>query len=86
MRMIGESQCGHCTYIISGKEIFVGEAPAAQLDGKPWSQLRGESLLIPSKESYAPIAAYMINACKVRNCSAEIDKFKVRLAPLKLTH
>lgn len=82
MKAIGEPECGHCVYIVSGKEIFVGEKSAFHLNEKPWSQLKQESVLLPAQESYAPLAAYTINACKKMNCSDDAGKFKIKLDTL----
>ncbi len=83
MKEIGEVECGHCTFIVSGKEIYVGEEKEHLFNDKPWSQLKLESIYVPAKESYAKIAAYMINSCKRANCSAEVTKFKVKIDGLK---
>lgn len=85
MKQIAEVECGHCIYIISGKEIFVGEDPKYQLDKKPWSKLRQESIMVPSVESYAPLSTYIINACKQMNCNNDVDKFRVKLGSLHPT-
>lgn len=79
MEKIQEPECGHCVLIVSNAEFFVGENPEHFFNGKSWSQLRNESVYLPAKESYAPLAAYMINACKKNNCSSEVERFKVKL-------
>lgn len=56
---IGEPACGHCTYIVSGREIFIGEKIEHRFNGRPWSEVRGESVILPAVESYAPLAAYL---------------------------
>jgi hypothetical protein len=81
MKAIEEPECGHCTYIVSGKEIYVGEYK--KFNKKTWSQIKSEAIVLPAEESYAPIAAYMINACKKMNCSKDINRFKVQLGTLK---
>jgi hypothetical protein len=81
-KQIGEFECGHCVYIVSGKEIFIGEGKAYQLNGKPWSQIKHEAVLLPAVESYAPLAAYVINACKKMHCSDDIARFKIKLDSL----
>lgn len=83
MKQVGEPECGHCTFIVSGKEIYVGEKQKFFLNGKPWSQIDRESIRLPAVESYAPIASYMINACEKNGCSADIQRFKVKLDSLK---
>jgi hypothetical protein len=50
---------------------------------KPWSQLRRESVYLPAVESYAPLSSYIINQCDKAKCSADVDRFKVRLDELK---
>ncbi len=85
MEAIGETKCGHCVYIVSGRDIFVGEKKETHFAGKSWSQLKRESVLVPAEESYARIAAYMINACKKMKCSDDVNRFRVRLNSLSLT-
>lgn len=82
MEKINEAECGHCTYIISGKEIFIGEKDTSFFNGKSWSVLRSQSILVPAKESYAPIATYMINACKKMNCDDDVNRFRVKIGTL----
>lgn len=82
MKQIAEPECGHCVYIVSGKELFLGEKKGHWLNGKPWSELRKQSVYLPSAESYAPLASYIINACKKMNCSQDVEKFKVKLDSL----
>lgn len=79
---INEAECGHCTFIISGKEIFVGERESTFFNGKSWATLKAQSILVPAKESYAPIAAYMINACKKMNCNEDVNRFRVKIGTL----
>lgn len=79
---INEFQCGHGVSIMTGDEIFVGEDPAHWWSGKPWSQLKQESVYLPAVESYAPLSTYVINSCKKNSCSNEVDRFKIRLGPL----
>lgn len=79
---VDASSCGHCVYIMSGKEIFVGEKDPHLLNGKPWSVLRDQSVLLPAVESYAPLASYAIDACRKMNCSSSVDAFKVKLNSL----
>lgn len=82
MKHISEPECGHCVMIISGVEFFVGESTAVQLKGKPWSKIRQESVYLPAVESYAPLSAYVIDACKKMNCSDDVDAFKIKLDSL----
>lgn len=65
---IQEPLCGHGTAIISGSEIYVGETHL--YEGKKWSELKAESILVPAIESYAPLEIFMINSCKKTKCSA----------------
>lgn len=85
IKEIGEIECGHCTYIVTGKEIYLGETKEHQLNNKPWSQIKAESVLVPSEEAYAPLATYMINACKKMNCNDDLTRFKVKIESLKNT-
>jgi hypothetical protein len=82
MKKIQEVECGHGVSIVSGAEIFVGEAPKYHFRKKPWSQLKRESVYVPAEESYAPLAAYIINSCKKMNCSEDVTRFKVKLDSL----
>lgn len=82
MKEIGEPSCGHCVYIMSGRELFLGENPGHWMNNKPWSALRAQSVYLPAAESYAPLATYVINSCKKMGCSADVDKFKVKLNSL----
>lgn len=58
-RAVGEESCGYCIYYRSGRELFVGEGSGHQLGGKPWSQIRAESVLLPAAEGFAPLSAYL---------------------------
>lgn len=82
MKQIQEPECGHCVYIVSGKEMFLGETQGHWLNNKPWSKLRAQSIYLPAQESYAPLSTYIINACKKMDCSDEVEKFKVKLGAL----
>lgn len=75
---IGEVECGRCKWIMSEKIQFVGENPKTWLNGKPWSQLHDEAILLPAEESYAPLSSYAINTCAKVKCDAEVSKFKVK--------
>lgn len=68
---------------MSGKEIFVGELPEHLYSGKKASELMNESVFLPAKESYAPLATALINFCKKTNCNSDVTKFKVRLNTLQ---
>lgn len=82
MKQISEPECGHCVWIVSGKEAFIGEQKGHWLNGKTWSKIRAQSAYLPAAESYAPLATYIINACKKMGCSDDVDKFKVKLDSL----
>lgn len=82
LEKIGEPVCGHCVYIVSGKEIFVGEDPKNFFEGMAWSEIRDSSVQVPAK-SYADLAAYIINACKKTGCSEDVTRFRVRIGKLK---
>lgn len=83
MEKIGEHECGHGVYIISGKEIWVGEEPKHYFHKKPWSQLRRESMIVPAEESGAPLLTYVINSCAQNHCNDKVDRFKIQLNELK---
>lgn len=82
MKEIGEVECGHCTYIISGKEIYVGENEKTHLNKKPWSKIKAAAIYVPAVESYAPLSTYIINSCKKMNCSDDVTRFKIKLDSL----
>lgn len=82
-KQIQEPACGHGVFTMSQKQIYVGEKKEHWFNGKPWSQLKAESVYLPAKESYAPMASYIINMCAKNNCSQDVDRFKVRLDELK---
>lgn len=82
MEKIGEPECGHCVFIVSGTEFFIGEGKDHLFKEKPWSKLRRESVYLPAKESYAPLSVYIIDSCKKMHCSGELEKFKVKLDSL----
>jgi hypothetical protein len=82
MEKIGEMSCGHCVYVVSGKEIFIGENAPNQLNGKPWSAIKEEAVYLPAVESYAPLASYIINSCEKMNCNKQVTAFKVKLNSL----
>ena len=82
MAKIGEPACGHGVAVVSGNDIWVGEATANQYHSKPWSQLKRESVLLPAAESYAPMATYAINACKWMNCNDQVTGFKIKMDSL----
>lgn len=84
MEKIGEVECGHCVRIISQKEFFVGEETKNHFNGKPWSQLRSESIYLPAEESYGPLSVSLINLCKKTKCNEEVTRFKVKLNVLNL--
>lgn len=79
LKGIGEPECGHGMSIMKGREILVGERPENYFNGKPWSQIQRESILVPAVESFAPIQAHMINTCQQMKCDPELEKFKVKI-------
>lgn len=79
---IGEPECGHCVYIVTGREMFLGEKEGHWLNGKPWSKIRQEAVYLPAVEAYAPLASYIINSCKKMHCSDDVDKFRIKLDSL----
>lgn len=85
MAEIGEGDCGFCTFTVSEKNVFVGEKPEHHFKGKPWSQLKKKSVLLPAAESYAPLKAFAVNACKqmgsVGACR-DIAKWRIKLDSL----
>jgi hypothetical protein len=85
MAAINEPECGHCVYIVSGKEEYLGEEPEHTLNGKTWSQLKSQSILLPAQESYEPIAEYIIDSCKKASCSGTTSQFKAKLDQLDAT-
>ncbi len=80
MDEIGEAECGYCRYTISDKVIYVGEQPEHQFNSKPWSKLKKHAILFPAEESYAPMKAFGINACKsMGSCNKDIAKWRIKL-------
>lgn len=82
MEKIKEPECGRGVSIVKGEEIFIGELDGHLFNGKKWSEIRSESIYIPAKESYSPLAAYIIDQCKAANCEDDVDRFKVKLDSL----
>jgi hypothetical protein len=82
MQQVGEAECGRCITIVSGREVFLGEGVGHRFNGKPWSQIRASAVILPAEESYAPLAAYIINSCHKLKCNAEVDRFLVKLNSL----
>jgi len=78
-REVGEISCGHCVLVVSGREFFVGEGKDHLLNGKPWSQIKASSVLLPAVESYAPLAEYVLDSCKRVNCDSDVTRFTVKL-------
>ena len=81
-KRVGEKECGHCVKIVSGREFFVGEKKDTWFNGKPWSQIRRESILLPAVEAYAPLSSYLINECKKASCNGDVTRFRVKLGTL----
>lgn len=81
-KQINEVACGHCTYIVSGKEIYIGDHAPHLFNGKTWSEIKLESIYVPAVESYAPLSNYIINSCKKMNCDKQVDAFKIKLNSL----
>lgn len=82
MKEVAEPECGHGISIISAKVIYVGEAEKVRYNGKPWSQIRRESIMMPAQESYAPTISWIINACAKLKCSDEVNRFRVKIESL----
>lgn len=85
MAEIGEGDCGKCVFTISEKPIYVGDKPEHHFNKKPWSQLRKKCVLLPAAESYAPLKAFFINACKQMGslgACKDIAKWRVKLDSL----
>lgn len=80
MAQIQEPECGHGVYILSGKEIYIGETHT--LNGKKWSELKASSVYMPAKEAYAPLQTYIINSCNQAHCNDQVDRFRVKLNSL----
>ena len=78
LKEIGEFSCGYCTWTISAKSQYVGEAEKTYLYGHPWSQIRLSAILVPS-ESYAKVKEYIINNCKKQHdCQDDIDRWRIK--------
>lgn len=83
MTAINEPECGHGVSIVTGRQIFIGEIAPNIFNGQKWSELQEVSVILPAKESYAPLATYIINSCKQANCNTAIDAFRIKLDSLK---
>lgn len=81
-KQTGDPECGHCTYMVSGKEIYVGEGKDHLLNGKTWSRIKLESIYVPAVESFGPLSEYIINSCKKLNCNDQVDALKVKINKL----
>ncbi len=82
MDEIGEPECGHGVAIVSGDEVYIGEKKDNWFKGKPWSQLKSESVFCPAEECYAPLGTYIINSCKQNHCSDDVTRFRIKLDSL----
>jgi hypothetical protein len=83
MKQIGERFCGACSHIVSGRRKFIGNKKENYFNEKSWDTLKEQSILVPAEESYAPLAAHIINSCKRSNCNKQINKFKVKIDELE---
>lgn len=77
---IKEPECGHCTFIMDGTEIYVGESTL--YNKKKWSEIKQESIYVPAIESYAPLKTYIINSCKKMKCDSQVDAFRIKIDSL----
>lgn len=82
MQQIQEMSCGHGVSIMTGAEIYVGDAAGHGWKNKTWTELKQESVHLPAVESYAPLSTYMINACAKFKCNANLDAFRVKINSL----
>lgn len=57
-------ECGHCVYIVSGKDLIVGERPENRFSGKSWQELKLGSIIVPATDSYEPLITYLSNGCR----------------------
>ncbi len=81
---VGEPECAHCVYIVSGKEVFVGEE-SHFLNGKPWSEIEATSVYVPVEESFAPLKKYLLDSCKKMGCQKDLGAFRLPLEVAKPT-
>ena len=80
---IKENRCGYCVRSISGTHTYVGEDSTHQLEGKKWSEMRIDSVMLPA-DSYAALKEFIINSCKKSNqCAEGIAKWRTNLELLK---
>lgn len=82
VKAIGEPECCHLVYIMSGKQLLIGENAGHLLGKKKCSDLKAESVYVPAVESYAPLTKYIINSCAEQNCNDQVDTFKIKLDSL----
>lgn len=83
MAQIQEFECGHGVYIMSKREVWVGENKANWFNGKPWSEIKRESVYVPAVESFAPLSTYIINTCERNSCNDQVDRIKIQLDELE---
>lgn len=82
MDMIGEPECGRCSWTISTRERYVGEEKKNHLYGKPWSKILEEAIVLPS-ESAASVKSYIIKNCKKHaDCNKDIDRWRIKMDAL----
>lgn len=79
MKQIGEAECGYCIYTITGEDLYIGESAGHMLNGKPWSQVKAESVMLPAEESYAPLVTYLAYACQQFACREVVTRADKKL-------
>lgn len=82
MKMLQELSCGHGVAMMSGTEIYVGDAPNHGWKGKTWTEIKSESVHVPAIESFAPLETYLINTCRKFKCNSQLDAFRIKLDSL----
>lgn len=78
MREIKEAECGRCSWTISEKTQYVGEAKETWLDGLSWTDIKDTAVILPAK-SAAQVKAYILNQCKKTDCNKDISKWRIKI-------
>ncbi len=90
MDKLSEPECGFCQHLISNNPSYIGthfifehgHIRALKSGEKNWPQLRAHAVVLPAKESFAPLKAYAVSVCKSMNCDKTISDWKIKLDSL----
>ncbi len=90
MDKLGEPECGFCQFLISNNPTYIGtysiyqhgKRRALEVGEKNWPQLKSKAVILPARESFAPLKAYTINLCKSTNCDKTVTDWRLKLDSL----